>query len=106
MTNKPNTPEPAAPVEHKTGERVALGDALTDQRASETPVERAQRLGQGDDVNPAVVTGQTPEDVAERIPAHDSNEELRIAAAKRGEGVRANDERATLGRDERGQVTR
>lgn len=73
-----------------------------DVRASETPVQRAQRLGQGDEINPAVVTQQT----AETIPAHDSNEELRIAGAKRGEGVRAGDERANPARDERGQTTR
>jgi hypothetical protein len=76
-----------------------------DVRASETPVERAQRLGQGDEINPAVPTGQTSEDVARSIPAHDSNEELRIAASKRGEGIRAGDDR-TVGNDERGQVTR
>jgi hypothetical protein len=69
-------------------------------RADETPVERAQRLGQGADVDPGVPTGQTPEDIARSTPASNSNEELRIAGAKRAAGDRAS------GFDERGQVQR
>ena len=62
-----------------------------------------RRLSQGDDVDPSIPTNQTAEQTADNIPAHDSNEELRIAATKRGEGVDA--ARGQHG-DQRGQTTR
>lgn len=71
-------------------------------RADETPVERAQRLGQGADVDGSVPTGQTPDDIARSTPAANSNEELRIAADKR----RVSEDAASFDRDERGQVQR
>jgi len=75
-------------------------------RAEETPVERAERLGQASDVDASVPTGQTPEDVVRSMPAANSNEELRIAGDKR----RASEDAASYGPDargdERGQVQR
>lgn len=74
-------------------------------RADENPVERAQRLGQGADVDASVPTGQTSEDITRSTPAANSNEELRIAAEKRS---RAEDAASfgPAGADERGQVQR
>lgn len=95
--------KPAAPAEAPRAEEQIVGvDA--DVRARETPVERARRLGQGDDVDPSIPTGQTPQQIADSLPAHDSNEELRIAGGKRGEAADASD-RGQRG-DQRGQTTR
>jgi hypothetical protein len=93
----------SAPAEaQRTEDRIP--DVDSDTRANETPVERARRLGQGDDVNPNIPTGQTPEQTAEGLPPHNSNEELRIAGTKRGEA----DDDALRGQrgDQRGQTSR
>lgn len=71
-------------------------------RADETPVERAERLGQGADVDASVPTGQTPDDIARSTPSGNSNEELRIAADKR----RVADDASSFEHDARGQVQR
>jgi hypothetical protein len=102
MTKANETKPVDAPPAEQAENRIA--DVDSDARASETPIERAQRLGQGDIVNPSIPTGQTPEQVASELPEPNSNEELRIAASKR---EAADDDGARGTRpDQRGQVTR
>jgi hypothetical protein len=67
---------------------------------------RAPRLGQGDIVNPAVPTGQTPEQMASEIPAHNSNEELRRAAEKRSAADADQATNRGTGADQRGFTER
>lgn len=69
---------------------------------SEDPIARAERLGQGDVVNPNVATGQTKEQLNDEIVSHNSNEQLRIAADKR----RTSEDMASGRADERGYTTR
>lgn len=90
MTDEKNTPES---VDYAT-------------RAEENPVERAERLGQGADVDASVPTGQTPGDVVRSMPAANSNEELRVAADKRRESEDAASFSPRAQADERGQVQR
>lgn len=72
---------------------------------NEDPRARAERLGQGDVVNPGVPTGQTPEQMRDELIPNDSNEQFRIAGDKREEALR-NNAGESDGRDERGFVNR
>lgn len=84
-SNKDGKP-PVAPAE-SPAEKVAAKSGPADASASatdtETPIQRAIRQGQGDVVNPAIPTGQTPEQMRDELVAPDSNEQLHIAARKR-----------------------
>lgn len=79
-------------------------DATASATDTETPIQRAERLGQGDVINPAVPTGQTPEQMSDEIPPHNSNEQLHIAADKRR--AAENEHTRGGGQDERGYTTR
>lgn len=106
-TPKPSKPEDRDenPSNRSAGHPVPAPDGQTVDQHNEDPRDRAIRLGQGDVVNPAVPTGQTPEQMRDELIEHDSNEQLRFAAEKRGDAIgRDGDDKA--GRDQRGFTQR
>lgn len=77
-TTTDDTPQEPAPADD--------GTAVTSP-VEETPVERAVRLGQGDEINPLIPTGQTPEQTAAAMPGPASNEELHKGGIKHAQAL-------------------
>jgi hypothetical protein len=105
------TPKPSKPEnpgngasDRSAGHPVPAPDGV-DQH-NEDPRARAERLGQGDVVNPGVPTGQTPEQMRDELIPDDSNEQFRIAADKRADAARRDEIDGKTGRDERGFTER
>jgi hypothetical protein len=109
-SNKPNppaddtkAPRPGTDASDRSGGYPVPAPDGVDQH-NEDPRDRAIRLGQGDVVDPAVATGQNPEQMRDELVRADSNEQLRIAAEKRAAAEVISS--GGTARDERGFVER